>query len=313
MAILFLVNRYNTLCWAAFYLANTWLTFYDETLNSCKIVLSLELTSNLISLAVWAVFAALRVYSLNNNSRLALLSLGLGLVPFVTNTFLIAEQLSSHIFFQRNVCAPEFDSVGAVWNILAAITRTSSILCDVVVLYVTLSNTCAYRREKYSQIKPRIMDLLVRDGTPLLLALNCVQLALWITDKFQDFSSITIVISSVVISRFILTLREIYFSSTRPTFIRTQYSPPSQVSTVHFTWIEAEGESIEMRSRHTHIIVNTTLDDIAEVEQRLGSVYRDQGGQNHDRWSTSGPSSKIIPDPILRALVSIGSEHDLLE
>ncbi|OCH84399.1 hypothetical protein OBBRIDRAFT_409444 [Obba rivulosa] len=83
--------------------------------------------------------------------------------------------------------------------------------------------------------------------------MNSIQLTLWITNKFQYFSSFTILLSSMVISRFILALRNIYFSSTRPSFLRTQYSPPSQLSTVHFTWTEAESDELQI-SRTSHII-----------------------------------------------------------
>ncbi|OCH84398.1 hypothetical protein OBBRIDRAFT_808270 [Obba rivulosa] len=122
-AIIFLLNRYNTLAMAAFYLANTCLTFPSQT--SCKVVQSLELTSNLVSLGVWAAFAALRVYTLNSgNIHLALAALGLGLVPVVTNLYLISEQLSSKMFFEKNVCVSELDSVGTTWNTFVLFTMS---------------------------------------------------------------------------------------------------------------------------------------------------------------------------------------------
>ncbi|OCH84392.1 hypothetical protein OBBRIDRAFT_691166, partial [Obba rivulosa] len=83
-AILFILNRYNTLFQAVLFIL-----FADVAFNtdlSCKSTWCLNAAFILISYVTWALFSALRVYSIGNrNTYLASASFCFGMVPFATN------------------------------------------------------------------------------------------------------------------------------------------------------------------------------------------------------------------------------------
>ncbi|OCH84395.1 hypothetical protein OBBRIDRAFT_799112 [Obba rivulosa] len=256
-SIIFLINRYNalfqavmSLCFVSVRFSTDMLTWLDV---SCKILLGFSQCSALVSIAIWAVFSALRVYTIGSrNVFLTSVALCLGLVPFGTNAISTVKRLSAPAFIGHNYCISSYvppDDASDRWVIflsltqvlkVVVITRVCLSLSDLIVLYVTLVNTYSSGvTAQASEIKPSLLTLLIRDGV-LLLALNSTQVILWLTNTL--FSLRTILrISSIVISRFIMSLREVYFSSTRPSFLLTQYTPPSQLSTVQFTSVGAEG------------------------------------------------------------------------
>jgi len=140
-------------------------------------------------------------------------------------------------------------------------------VCDSIVLHTTLSNARSSRVSESSIIKASLLTLLVRDGTlyfGTLLLMNCVQIALWVTNIFPHFATFIQPVSSIVVSRFILTLRKIYLSSSRPSFIHAQYTLPSQLTSVRFT--TTEGDGFTARSRRL-----STAEEPSS-ERPLGSV-----------------------------------------
>jgi len=240
-SIMFFLNRYNTL----FCVLLASATAVVPTTNAiCKFYQAVGDVSGLISFVVWAIFSGLRVYSMDRRKKaLAMLAFGLGMVPFCTNLYpYIMQAVLATTSFEGQCTSPW--TLPQMWtDILEPATRVSLMLGDAIVLYATLSSNYSLRsRLGSSQVKSSLCSLLVRNGTfyfASLLILNCMQLAFWITNTFQFFSDITLPISSIIISRFILDLREIYFSSTRPSFLNAQYSESNGLSTVHFTSIEA--------------------------------------------------------------------------
>lgn len=242
-SILFLVNRYNLLLQAVFSICFVASLFPTD--SSCKVLQAFNQISYLVSFAVWALFSALRVYTIDNrNVSLSSITLALGLVPLGTNLYYTVKQLSVPAIFGGHKCNTGYVYPDDSSDRIVVISRACLVLCDFIVLCTTLFNTYTSRRlAKTSELKPSLCTLLARDGTlcfTVLLALNCIQIVLWLTNTFQHFYVLVLQISSIVISRFIMTLREIYLSSSRPTFLRAQYTAPSQLSTVHFTSVEAE-------------------------------------------------------------------------
>ncbi|EMD31196.1 hypothetical protein CERSUDRAFT_89363 [Gelatoporia subvermispora B] len=106
-SILFLVNRYNSLFQAIMGVCFVGAQF--PTNLSCKFLLAFSQISDLLSFAAWAVFSALRVYTINNrNIFLAAVALGFGLVPFATNLLYTVKKLSAPSFFGGNHCNTKY-------------------------------------------------------------------------------------------------------------------------------------------------------------------------------------------------------------
>ncbi|EMD31200.1 hypothetical protein CERSUDRAFT_100651 [Gelatoporia subvermispora B] len=190
----------------------------------------------LISFFTWAVFSALRVYSIGGrNLRLGMAALLLGLVPFGTN---LAVPLSLLVLLT-----------------VVVTTHASLIICDILVLWITLSSTYTARRPTgLSELRYSIWRLLVRDSSlyfAFLLILNFMQIGLWVTGEFDYFTSFTLPIYSIIISRFILKLRSIYLSSVRPSSLLTQYPSSSEVQLATEYFPSFNMISLSTFSRHS--------------------------------------------------------------
>ncbi|OCH90408.1 hypothetical protein OBBRIDRAFT_793396 [Obba rivulosa] len=234
-SVLFLVNRYNTLLNVA---SAALFVLLSQTTAVRNLGYAFNAVTDLVSYIVWASFSAMRVYSLDNrNLALASLALALGLVPFFTNLYPDVMQLMATLEFEGQ-CGVTWSLSDRLDDILEIATRVSIITCDVVVLYATLSNTYSLRVGRHSSsVKSSLVNMLVRDGTLYflsLLFLNCMQMTFWITHIFLEFASFTNPISSIIVSHFLLDLRAIYFSSSRPGFLSAQFSEVSHLSSVHF-------------------------------------------------------------------------------
>ncbi|OCH84400.1 hypothetical protein OBBRIDRAFT_829504 [Obba rivulosa] len=289
-SILFLLNRYNTLFQAVTVTAfsffgnqRCWFSTLSSTITSAFV---------LVSYVVWAAFSALRVYSIDGrNLHLGLITLVLGLVPFGTNLYGTFIQVSSMILLD-DICIIDWNPRSIKNDIVMVVTHASLVLCDILVLYATLSNIHLPRRAAVScHIRASIMSLLIRDGIlyfSLLLLLNCTHIVLWVTGQFEYISTLTIPIYSIIISRFILTLRTIYLSFNRSSIMRTQYAPPSHISTVHFTSFEAQ--SIQSQSTYTPQVIE---DAVAECRVDLTPPTNDdpaRSGQDtcQDKQNVAG-------------------------
>ncbi|TFY56786.1 hypothetical protein EVJ58_g7427 [Rhodofomes roseus] len=111
---------------------------------------------------------------------------------------------------------------------------------DVIVLVVTWRNTYNIQKEaSVVNLRTPTITLLLRDGTiyfTLLLILNVLHLALEITDVFWDITYFVTGFSSIVISRFLLNLRQVHADEerdgTQPSFIASHVSGLNFASTI---------------------------------------------------------------------------------
>jgi len=283
-SILFLLNRYITLFTALFDLAPTMNAYVNHAI--CGFSETVSTGSQLVLFFIWAVFSALRVFSVGNrNKALTVITFGLGVVPFLVNMYPLVMEIATSTSLEGRCIEPWVPSRTLI-DILEPVTRVSSILSDCVVLYVTLSNAYSLRSNESNPVKSSLFKLLVKDGTLYflsLLSLNCIQLVLWITNTFRYFSLFITSISSIIISRFILDLREIFHSSTRPSFLDTQYSEPTRLSTVQFTSIEAASLATRQSGVSLDLPQPTESDEqpISPMELHQDTIPKDEvpGGE----------------------------------
>ncbi|KAH9947315.1 hypothetical protein B0H21DRAFT_348005 [Amylocystis lapponica] len=120
-------------------------------------------------------------------------------------------------------------------HVLVVVTRACLIASDAIVLLVTWANT--YKIKKHADridVKAPLVTLLLRDGTLyflLLLLLNILHMALYLANIFVDMIYFIGPISSVIMSRFLLNLRQVYLTDN---IDETRTSTRSNVSDMRF-------------------------------------------------------------------------------
>jgi len=162
--------------------------------------------------AVYAAFAALRVYGINGRRwPVPTIVFAFSMVPFATNIYNKAE---SNII----PSAPPF-ACTVVSNVPMAVadrfviaTRACTIFADTLVLLVTWRVTYSTKRSaEKANIRMSVSGLLFRDGTLFFAALtilNIVHIICFMTGTFSQFSVFLEVLTSILISRFFLNLRQ---------------------------------------------------------------------------------------------------------
>ncbi|KAI0916180.1 hypothetical protein AcV5_003188 [Taiwanofungus camphoratus] len=93
-------------------------------------------------------------------------------------------------------------------------TRICLIVSDLIVVAVTWYNTHDFMHPIQSHVKHSLAKLLTRDGTLyflLLLMINIIHIILFTLNVFQDFAGFTAPISSILMSRFLLNIRQIRY------------------------------------------------------------------------------------------------------
>ncbi|KAI0729078.1 hypothetical protein C8Q72DRAFT_831252 [Fomitopsis betulina] len=211
--LLFLLNRFAT---AGFALAMMLLIPNWDTLLACRTVNLLLPAFQLMLSFIWAAFSALRVFAISGRDwRMSGFVFALSLVPVGTNLVSDIRQTYDllQIPFFTVVC--DYTSLISEKTSISLLitTRTCLIAADLLVLVVTWRHTYRLNKEARAiSLKTPMVTLLLRDGTiyfTLLLVLNVLHLALEITDVFWDITYFVTGFSSIIVSRFLLNLRQV--------------------------------------------------------------------------------------------------------
>lgn len=278
VTVIFALNRWFTvgLAVSMLLLVPNW-----DTNIACEAVNILLPVFQLLLSIIWAAFSALRVYAIGGREwRLALVTLTLGIVPIATNLASDVKTVYTSIFVP---------SIGTLCNdipllsndaniILLVLTRSCLIASDAIILVVTWLKTYRIKREADEvNVKTSIVTLLLRDGTiyfGVLLILNVLHLVLSLTNVFLDVTYFVTSLSSIIISRFLLNLRQIGLSghdeNQRPSFVHSVV-PNSHISDIRFrsTIMGNIGASL------SHGMSSTVAMDID-----MGNVGLDSGGES---------------------------------
>jgi len=211
---IFYVNRYALLLWAA---VNIVSLFPWDTPSRCEAVLLLKFVAQVLLLSLWAVFSGLRVFAVSGRHwPLALLTVALGLVPVALNIHSLTKTSYASVValpVLGHVCE-NISYITSDWGILLSIAST--IASDVLVLIATWYNTYHIKRDaRHANVNATVVTLLLRDGTIyflFLLVLNVIAILLDTQTAYVYILYFTAPISSILISRFLLNLRHIYYA-----------------------------------------------------------------------------------------------------
>ncbi|EMD36546.1 hypothetical protein CERSUDRAFT_95835 [Gelatoporia subvermispora B] len=166
--------------------------------------------------------------------------------------------------------------------VLLIATRACAIAADLLTLVVTWSSTYRIKRDAdKANVKASLATLLLRDGTVyfiILLALNAMHMASYLTNTFVNISWFLVPISSILISRFLLNLRQVYhpmnIDTARPSFVRSLYQSQSQMSDLRFasTFIGNMGAPLDYNSFSADMDDDRDATSTAAAEISLGDL-----------------------------------------
>ncbi|EMD31194.1 hypothetical protein CERSUDRAFT_120052, partial [Gelatoporia subvermispora B] len=138
----------------------------DQQHHRCRIWAAVSNAPSLIFFATWAAFCALRAYSMSNCKVIyATVVLCFGLVPFGVNLYPVVMQIEASSSNSELGCTLDWTPSAVSRDLVTAASRGSVIICDVMVLYVTLKNTWTsyFNSNVPSPVQSSLRSLLVRN------------------------------------------------------------------------------------------------------------------------------------------------------
>ncbi|KAI0646257.1 hypothetical protein C8Q79DRAFT_926268 [Trametes meyenii] len=200
-AVVFLLNRYIMLIQFAVQLPLSF-TISDESVAPYF---------------VWAAFSALRAYAMSNRTwPVAIIVFLLSITPAGYNIYNFAQlvpiNLPAPIF-----CIPSFPGITPTFiDHWTTATRICLIVADALVICVTWGRTYRFRVSAVeANVKTSLLTLLLRDGTIyfiILLILNILHIIVRITAQANFITTFEEPLTSILISRFIMNLRELDYT-----------------------------------------------------------------------------------------------------
>ncbi|PCH37186.1 hypothetical protein WOLCODRAFT_28966 [Wolfiporia cocos MD-104 SS10] len=215
-ATIFILNRFVMLGLAVFSVLE--IMSWNTTLSCDVVNLSYDLFG-LLFYVVWAAFSAQRTYAISRgNIYLAGLTLILGLVPVVTNLYVLASVAYDHTTIPvPGSCSLPSNISPAVSSSLIVVTRACLILSDILI--ITLTWIALYDGKKTLETcrEYPLTRLLLRDGSlnfVLLLIMNISDLIIYFKETYTDATTFIVPISTILVSRTILSYREASYATT---------------------------------------------------------------------------------------------------
>jgi len=223
---LFMMNRYSTL-FSRTLLIIQLLPYQYTTLNNwqdimlCTVVLRSSEAFTVVSQVSVAIFLALRTFAIwRRDWRIFVLVFALGMIVPITSIYYFATLTPTIVGLPFIGCS-ELASLSDVtigrFNIAV---RLSAIVADAVVLILTWMKTMGMIRDcKGPRSHRSVVLMLLRDGTVYFAALLILNIANVVAIQSQAFGSngtpaFNDVVVSIIVSRFLLNLREIGCSAT---------------------------------------------------------------------------------------------------
>ncbi|KAI0667148.1 hypothetical protein C8Q78DRAFT_982484 [Trametes maxima] len=205
-SVIFFINRYLMVLRESITVASFWPISDPVRLGYMDIVLAL------LPYFVWNVFSTLRVYAISGRNWLIA-----AFVAFFMLGPICANLYNAPLLKPDNMPSPyncsEDNAVTVETHIkLTLISRLSIIVGDATVLIVTWWKT--YRLKKAAdaaRVRTSIVDLLLRDGTvyfATMLVLNVLHIVINFVLQISFMGDIADVLVSILVSRFIMNLRE---------------------------------------------------------------------------------------------------------
>lgn len=228
-SILFFVNRYLSIMCATLVVAMNSITVQA----SCNGAGRTFQVVTLVLILVFALFSALRIYAVwERNIILSVLILALDLVPFGMNLSLYSVLSFFAIGAPYNECVGSDPRSISLDLKLTRATRLCVISADALVIFLIWIKT--YRLSKQTRslgMSMGVSAMLMRDGTIYfitLLVVNVCHLIIYETKGLPYISIFIPTVTAVLISRFLLNLRQVNEDSAGGASVNfSQFSAPA--------------------------------------------------------------------------------------
>ncbi|KAF9543835.1 hypothetical protein CPC08DRAFT_716638 [Agrocybe pediades] len=198
------------------------------TPHGCDIAVRFQIFPMVIRTLGFGAFSALRVYALRRNKwPLASFVFLLCLPSLITPAYVYAHQTSPGV--DRHGCQLAYIASQTVHARLRIAGIIADLLSEIIVIIVTVNRTFHLRNEimplEESSRRPGLMRLLLRDGSIYFMALLTLSLAdmlVLVFDNVPQFATrydywvvpyYTPVFRTIIICRFLLVLRSVYYDT----------------------------------------------------------------------------------------------------
>ncbi|KAH9889400.1 hypothetical protein C8Q73DRAFT_707436 [Cubamyces lactineus] len=251
--VLFVLNRY----WLFLEYITQVVTTFPISEKSCNVVGYMAIVGNAGPPFVWAAFSALRGYALSGRRFWVALAILLFYVPHITLTCIYYTRLVPALAPPPFNCLLASHIAEDTWiqwvlSILTALitalkycysftiaSRTCLIVGDLIVLAVTWQSTFNIARAaRMARMRVSLTYSLLTDGTlyfVCLLILNVVNIVVNVVDNTSAVSAFQDPITSILVSRFLLNLRDVHDAGdTRPSFVQSRSEGATHAATVQF-------------------------------------------------------------------------------
>ncbi|KAI0692852.1 hypothetical protein C8T65DRAFT_744955 [Cerioporus squamosus] len=240
--ILFVLNRY----WLFLEYITQVITIYplsNLSFQGCDAVGYMVIIGNAGPPYIWALFSTLRAYALSRRKWWVIPLTSVWFIPHLVMESLYYSHLRpleapSPLNCVLSSTFPETEWIHLLYRTIAS--RTCAIVGDLVVLVITWHSTYGIRKATAGlQVRTSLTDALLKDGTlyfVCLLVLNLLNIFVNAFPRTSDVTAFQDPITSILISRFILNLRDVADwksdDLTEPSFVR--HSRTRVTSTVNF-------------------------------------------------------------------------------
>ncbi|OCH87918.1 hypothetical protein OBBRIDRAFT_836984 [Obba rivulosa] len=257
VTLLFHFNRWATLIWVIVTLLESNLSnleYESSLMQSLPVNVRLGIFGYVLEVALFGFWAGIRMYAVSSGSwPLAFITSLLSMVTVGTNvyayfgatTYIMGSipDIGQWCIMSINITEDGYTKCGLITLsciiqtftarcVVTIATRLCAIAADVLILVVTWHKTYATKREADRHgIKTPLAAMLLRDGTLyfiLLLCLNVLNMAGIATNVFSIASIFSTPLSSIIISHFLLNLRQLAYGphddelDSQPSFVALQ-------------------------------------------------------------------------------------------
>ncbi|KAH9896095.1 hypothetical protein C8Q73DRAFT_745200 [Cubamyces lactineus] len=169
----------------------------------CSALAWIDVVLNLLPYFIWNVFSTMRVYAVSGRDwRIAVLVCVLMLGPIISNIYNIPFEFPVNMPPPYN-CSFDNTISLATHNIVPLMTA------DAVIIAVTWWKTYRFKKSADdARVATSLVDLLLRDGSTMLI-LNSLHIMMNYVAKVSFLGDVADVLTSILISRFIMNLRDI--------------------------------------------------------------------------------------------------------
>ncbi|KAI9062446.1 hypothetical protein FKP32DRAFT_1593603 [Trametes sanguinea] len=242
--VLFVLNRY----WLFFEYITQTITVYPlseavmHCTSSCNVVTYCTIIGNAGPPLIWAAFSTLRGYALSGRKWWTAPLIFICYLPhFILNCVWYAS-MKPELNPPPFNCGYSSSLSEETW-----INRTCLILGDLIVLAITWRSTFGITRAANAvRMRTSLTNALLKDGMCLLI-LNVINIVVNVVAKTSGVSALQDPITSILVSRFLLNLRDTFENNehdSRPSFVRSHRGPAVLTSLQFADFVEPMGAEL---------------------------------------------------------------------